>query len=257
VIRGLSGHSINPYQIHGSKSIGLVRSDDPARMEEGEYYAIETFGSTGRGLVVEQGECSHYARAMAPPRVPLRCARTAPHAGCALTRAPAAGSRRRSRCSRRSTATSARSPGAGATSTARARRTTCSRFARPSEARRAPLTPAPQLNHLVSQGIVEQYLPLYDMRGSMTAQFVRPPCVSVRCGIADACGGYRSTRFFFAQRARRSSAAGTIIEAGEVRFAREGRVRYIEQWQLLGARPCSARDLARRATELHAPHTNV
>jgi methionyl aminopeptidase len=31
----------------------------------------------------------------------------------------------------------------------------------------------PQLNHLVSQGIVEDYLPLYDQRGSMTAQFVR------------------------------------------------------------------------------------
>jgi methionyl aminopeptidase len=87
VIRNLSGHSINPYQIHGGKSVGLVRSDDPARMEEGEYYAIETFGSTGRGLVIEQGECSHYARVMAPPRVPLRCVRVARAQGWrALTR---------------------------------------------------------------------------------------------------------------------------------------------------------------------------
>lgn len=30
-------------------------------MEEGEYYAIETFGSTGRGRVIEDGACSHYA----------------------------------------------------------------------------------------------------------------------------------------------------------------------------------------------------
>jgi hypothetical protein len=28
----------------------------------GEFYAIETFGSTGRGWVVEEGECSHYMK---------------------------------------------------------------------------------------------------------------------------------------------------------------------------------------------------
>ena len=31
----------------------LVKSDDQTKMEEGEYYAIETFGSTGRGRIVE------------------------------------------------------------------------------------------------------------------------------------------------------------------------------------------------------------
>jgi methionine aminopeptidase len=30
-------------------------------MEEGDYFAIETFGSTGRGRVIEEGACSHYA----------------------------------------------------------------------------------------------------------------------------------------------------------------------------------------------------
>lgn len=49
-IENFSGHSIKPYQIHGGKSLLLVRNDDPTRMEEGEYFAIETFGSTGRGL---------------------------------------------------------------------------------------------------------------------------------------------------------------------------------------------------------------
>ena len=44
-------------------------------MEEGEYYAIETFGSTGRALVHEDLECSHYMRAPDAPRVPLRLAR--------------------------------------------------------------------------------------------------------------------------------------------------------------------------------------
>ena len=49
-IENFSGHSIRPYRIHGGKSLLLVRNDDPTKMEEGEYFAIETFGSTGRGL---------------------------------------------------------------------------------------------------------------------------------------------------------------------------------------------------------------
>lgn len=53
VIENLTGHSIDLYQIHGKKSVPLVGNDDPTKMEEGEYYAIETFGSTGKGRVVE------------------------------------------------------------------------------------------------------------------------------------------------------------------------------------------------------------
>ena len=30
--------------------------------QENELYAIETFGSTGKGYVVDDGECSHYMR---------------------------------------------------------------------------------------------------------------------------------------------------------------------------------------------------
>lgn len=71
-IENLSGHSINPYQIHGGKSILLVKNDDRTKMEEGEYFAIETFGSTGTGRVIEEGECSHYARVFDPPNIPLR-----------------------------------------------------------------------------------------------------------------------------------------------------------------------------------------
>ena len=36
-------------------------------MEE-EVYAIETFGSTGRGYVVEDMECSHYMKNFDAPR---------------------------------------------------------------------------------------------------------------------------------------------------------------------------------------------
>lgn len=52
-IENLSGHSINLYQIHGGKSVLLVKNEDQTKMEEGEYFAIETFGSTGRGRVIE------------------------------------------------------------------------------------------------------------------------------------------------------------------------------------------------------------
>ncbi len=31
-------------------------------MEEGEQYAIETFGSTGKGFVREEDDCSHYMK---------------------------------------------------------------------------------------------------------------------------------------------------------------------------------------------------
>ncbi len=41
-------------------------------MEEGEIYAIETFGTTGKGVVHEDMECSHYMREFEPKRVPLR-----------------------------------------------------------------------------------------------------------------------------------------------------------------------------------------
>lgn len=50
-IRNLNGHDINRYQIHGGKSVPIVKGGDQTKMEEGEIFAIETFGSTGRGIV--------------------------------------------------------------------------------------------------------------------------------------------------------------------------------------------------------------
>lgn len=41
-------------------------------MEEGEIYAIETFGSTGNGFVREDGECSHYMMEQQPSAVMLK-----------------------------------------------------------------------------------------------------------------------------------------------------------------------------------------
>lgn len=88
-IRNLNGHDIIQYSIHGSKSVPIVKGKDQTKMEEGETFAIETFGSTGNGYVRDdvstvvllvsralaysrQMETSHYAKKADAPNVPLR-----------------------------------------------------------------------------------------------------------------------------------------------------------------------------------------
>ncbi|KAG2088227.1 peptidase M24, structural domain-containing protein [Suillus cothurnatus] len=134
-IENLSGHSIGLYQIHGGKSVQLVKNDDQTKMEEGEYFAIETFGSTGRGRVVESGECSHYAKIIDAPRVPLR-----------LTSAKSL----------------LKSIGNNFGTLP---------FCRRYLDRVGETKYLLALNHLVQQGIVQDYPPLCDAKGSMTAQF--------------------------------------------------------------------------------------
>lgn len=134
-IENLSGHSIGLYQIHGGKSVQLVKNDDQTKMEEGEYFAIETFGSTGRGRVVESGECSHYAKIIDAPRVPLR-----------LTSAKSL----------------LKSIGNNFGTLP---------FCRRYLDRVGETKYLLALNHLVQQGIVQDYPPLCDVKGSMTAQF--------------------------------------------------------------------------------------
>ena len=41
-------------------------------MEEGEMYAIETFGTTGKGYVMETEDTSHYMRDSSGKTAPLR-----------------------------------------------------------------------------------------------------------------------------------------------------------------------------------------
>jgi len=134
-IENLSGHSINNYQIHGGKSVLLVKNDDQTKMEEGEYFAIETFGSTGRGRIVEGGEVSHYARVVDAPHVPLRL-------------------------------TSAKSLLKSINKNF-GTLPFCRRYLDRAGESKYLLA----LNHLVAQGIVRDYPPLCDQRGSMTAQF--------------------------------------------------------------------------------------
>ncbi|KIV76868.1 methionine aminopeptidase, type II [Exophiala sideris] len=52
-VRSLCAHDIKHYRIHGGKSIPFVKNSNQTKMEEGEVFAIETFGTTGRGRLVD------------------------------------------------------------------------------------------------------------------------------------------------------------------------------------------------------------
>ncbi|XP_066992667.1 methionine aminopeptidase 2 [Anabrus simplex] len=71
-IRNLNGHSISPYRIHAGKTVPIVKGGEATVMEENEFYAIETFGSTGRGQVHDDMEVSHYMKNFDMGYVPLR-----------------------------------------------------------------------------------------------------------------------------------------------------------------------------------------
>ncbi|KAF2129116.1 peptidase M24A, methionine aminopeptidase [Dothidotthia symphoricarpi CBS 119687] len=134
-IRELSGHTILPYSIHGTKSVPIIKTNDTTKMEEGDVFAIETFGSTGNGRCHDQGEVSHYALRSDAPNTDLRL-------------------------------TSAKS----------LLRTIKNNFGTIPFCRRY-LDRIGQdkyllgLNSLVKSGIVEDYPPLVDKKGSYTAQF--------------------------------------------------------------------------------------
>lgn len=71
-VQNLSGHSIQPYKIHAGKSVPIVKGGPQTKMEEGELFAIETFGSTGKGKVFDAPDCSHYMKNFDAVDVPLR-----------------------------------------------------------------------------------------------------------------------------------------------------------------------------------------
>jgi len=147
-IRNLSGHSILPYSIHGTKSVPIVKGGDQTRMEEGETFALETFGSTGKGIVHEDVDCSHYAKRGDGRHIPLRSAKAK-----------------------------------GLLHTINTHFGTLP-FCRRYLDRLGEEKYGVALKNLVDVGIVEAYPPLSDIRGSYTAQFehtilVRPTCVEV------------------------------------------------------------------------------
>ncbi|CAH8298942.1 unnamed protein product, partial [Schistosoma turkestanicum] len=75
-IRNLNGGSLEPYRFYGGKCVPVVRGPDQTRMEENEYYAIETFGTTGKGYVIDGDEVMYFMKNFDVGYVPLRLARS-------------------------------------------------------------------------------------------------------------------------------------------------------------------------------------
>lgn len=65
-------NQIKSSGIHAGKTVPIVKGGETTRMEEDEFYAIETFGSTGRGQVHDDMDCSHYMKDFDKQYVPLR-----------------------------------------------------------------------------------------------------------------------------------------------------------------------------------------
>jgi methionyl aminopeptidase len=50
-VRNITGHNILRYKIHGAKQVPFIKTKTSQRMEEGDVFAIETFGTTGHGML--------------------------------------------------------------------------------------------------------------------------------------------------------------------------------------------------------------
>jgi len=147
-IRNLCGHNIAPYRIHAGKTVPIVKGGNNQKMEEGELYAIETFGSTGKGYIHEEGECSHYMKDFEAGPAPLK------HAGA-------------KKLLRHINQTYTTLP-----------------FCRRWLDRSGETSHLMGLKHLVDAGILEACPPLIDAPGSYVAQFehtlyLRPTCKEV------------------------------------------------------------------------------
>jgi methionyl aminopeptidase len=67
-VANLGGHLLKPCTIHAEKPIPLVRGGSAERMDEGELYACETFGTTGKGRIQSTGApVSHFMVNPHPP----------------------------------------------------------------------------------------------------------------------------------------------------------------------------------------------
>lgn len=147
-IRNLNGHNIDQYRIHGGKSVPIVKGGDQTKMEEGEVFAIETFGSTGKGYVHEDMECSHYAKVLDDSRAAAQGLRV--QSAKSLLRTIDKNFGTLPFCRRYLD------------------RLGCEKYLL-------------GLNNLVSSGIVESYPPLVDIKGSYTAQFEHVSLPSRAC----------------------------------------------------------------------------
>jgi methionyl aminopeptidase len=60
VMRDLSGHMIKPFEIHAGKAVPNIKINYGLRMNENEFYAVEPFITTGKGLSILKEPKSHY-----------------------------------------------------------------------------------------------------------------------------------------------------------------------------------------------------
>ncbi|KAI4716913.1 methionine aminopeptidase 2-like protein [Aureobasidium sp. EXF-10727] len=61
-VRNITGHNILRYKIHGDKQVPFVKTETDQRMEEGDVFAIETFGTTGSGYLTDDIGIYGYGR---------------------------------------------------------------------------------------------------------------------------------------------------------------------------------------------------
>jgi methionyl aminopeptidase len=61
-VRNITGHNILRYKIHGDKQVPFVKTRTAQRMEEGDVFAIETFGTTGHGVLRDAAGVYGYGR---------------------------------------------------------------------------------------------------------------------------------------------------------------------------------------------------
>ncbi|KAH7165180.1 peptidase M24, structural domain-containing protein [Dactylonectria macrodidyma] len=135
-VRNLSAHDIKQYRIHGGKSIPFVKNSDQTKMEEGEIFAIETFGTTGSGRTHDDvGIYGYGLRPDAPSHVKL----------------PFASANRLHKVIKENFGTIV----------------FCRRYLERLGVERY----LAGLNCLISNGIIEPYEPLADIKGSYSAQF--------------------------------------------------------------------------------------
>lgn len=135
-IRNITGHNIKQYRIHGGKSIPFVKNSDQTKMEEGEVFAIETFGSTGRGYVHDDiGVYGYGLDHDSPLEIPVTVS----------------SAKRLHKTIRENFGTLV--------------------FCRRYLDRLGLDRYLADMNRLISNGIVEQYRPLTDIKGSYSAQF--------------------------------------------------------------------------------------
>ena len=61
-VRNITGHNILRYRIHGDKQVPFIKTKTNQRMEEGDIFAIETFGTTGKARMMDDVGIYGYGR---------------------------------------------------------------------------------------------------------------------------------------------------------------------------------------------------